>query len=137
MGSRNGSRFQRWVFTVAAGVVLAATVVVGLRYEPRDCTRVGLAGPSNVALAVADSGWTIVEFCVSGDCETTARVEVGDDAELHPFTASLDDGQGRTVDVSGEVTTVVVQPNGEGCPPKHAFATVSVAADGTVMTSAP
>ena len=137
MGTRDGSRVQRWVFTVVAAVVLAVAVVVGLRHEPTDCTRVGLAGPSNVALAVADSGWSIIEFCVSGDCETIDRVEVGDDAELHPFTASFDDGQGRTIDVAGEVTTVVVQPNGEGCPPKHAFATVSVAADGTVTTSAP
>ena len=137
MGSREGSTVQRWVFTVGAAVVLAVAVVAGLRHESRDCTRVGLAGPSNVALAVTDPGWTIVEFCVSDDCETGERVEVGDDAELHPFTASLVDGTGRTIDVSGEVTTAVVQPNGEGCPPKHAFATVSVAADGTVTTSAP
>ena len=85
----------------------------------------------------ASPGWTIAEFCASGDCETANRVKVGDDSKLHPFTVSLIGDQGHTIYASGEVTTVEVQPNGEGCPPRHAFAKVSVAADGTVTTSTP
>ena len=128
---------MRWVVGIAAAVVaMTLAVVLGLRHDPKSCELVGLDS-SNVSLSVPGPGWTIAEFCVSGDCETTDRVSVGDDSDLHPFTVSLINEQGQTINASGEVTTVEVQPNGEGCPPRHAFARVSVAADGTVTTSTP
>ncbi len=128
---------MRWVVGVAATLAaMTLAVVLGLRHEPKGCDLVGLDS-SNVSLEVPGPGWTIAEFCVSGDCETTDRVKVGDDSKRHPFTVSLINDQGHTIDASGEVTTVEVQPNGEGCPPRHAFAGVSVAADGTVTTSTP
>jgi hypothetical protein len=138
MGGRGESTAQRWVLGAAAAiVVLVLAVVAGLRMgDRRDCTQIG-SDNSHVSLVVPGPGWTIVEFCVSGECETTDRVSVGDDADLHPFTLSLIDDQSRTIDASGEVTTVEVRPNGEGCSPKNSFASVSVAADGTVATSAP
>ena len=87
-----------------------------------------------MSLAVPDTTWTIVEFCVSGQCEPISRVAVGDDPGSHPFTATVVDPHGRTIERSGDITTVEYRPNGEGCPPRVSFGTVVIAPDGAVTT---
>ena len=138
MENSRRSGLARWAIGGAAVVAaLTLAVVLGLRHDPKVCDTAGLSPGSSVSLVVPDPGWTIVEFCVSGNCESSNRVPVGDDAELHPYTVSLVNGQGQAIDAAGEITTVEVQPNGEGCPPRHAYAQVAIASDGSATTSAP
>jgi hypothetical protein len=135
MDEREGTTVRRWGLTAAVAVVaLALTVVAGLHAAgggPRDCTRIG-SSPSGVSLRVEQAGWAVAELCVDRRCEDASWVATSADAGIHSFRASVVDPDGRTVEHSGEVTTVEVWPNGEGCGSRRAYAALVIGADGTV-----
>ena len=120
---------------VVGGLALAV-LVGGACESPRDCTLIG-SDPSHVGLVVPDLDWRIVELCVDGECEADGWVPVRDDPATYGFTVSVVDPGGRTIERSGEITTVEVRPNGEGCPPRASTAAVVVQPDGTVTTEVP
>ena len=84
-----------------------------------------------------DDDWTIIEFCVSGECGIAGPVSVDDEPGDHPFAAVVVDPQGQRIERSGDITTAEFEPNGEGCPPQVSAATLVIAPDGTVSTKAP
>lgn len=127
-------------WSVAAGaavvvVILALGAGLWMAGGRHDCNLM-LPAPSNVRAEVESAGWRVAELCVAGECEEGDTVEVSDDAGVHRFRATVVGPEGRSVEHSGEVTTVEVWPNGEGCGTRT-YGAISISAAGTVSTFDP
>jgi len=129
----------RRAITVLAGIIgVVVAVVSGLHAagDRRRCTLIG-SEPSSVSVRLEGRDSTLAELCVDDRCEAADRVGVSSEVGIHIFRTSVVGSDGRTTHHSGEVTTVEVWPNGEGCGSRRAYATISIDGVGTVTTVDP
>ena len=101
------------------GCAFAATTVAGCSGDSRACTEVGRS--SFIGLNVEDPDWTVVEFCINGDCPPTSET-VSDEPDAYAYRFSLRGPNGSTIERDGVVETRPYRINGEGCPPLTADA---------------
>ncbi len=117
-------------------LALALTVVLVGCTTTRDCSLVDMS--SHVSVDLPSEEWEISEFCLDDECVVDVRpadhtggehvvsMSVGDDPDDYQYTLAVVSPEGEVHEIEGVLSTERYYPDGPGCSPKIALATLVV-----------